>query len=274
MGGDVTYTWGATSEWIKFNKPDVVKKTIKWSKKLKNGLDKAANATPWVEVPAGGVTEYNTTIPHTESRLIDGVSRDCEVRYRKRKYFKYTRTSAQKKKKKCTKHTYVYYVYKKQWADKPVEIKEYSRYEDGVEYIYFADHYYDEEGELVNTTGHLPHPSNIQMSYSDVRRNFDSEANNSDSRDNSGTYVLANVRANVVTLEMSWTGLSEEAGAELIDTLNPQLDTAGNYPYLIVQYRDLATGKAKTGTFFAGDRAVEKYANGLYKEISVTLTEV
>ena len=41
-----------------------------------------------------------------------------------------------------------------------------------------------------------------------------------------------------------------------------------------VQYRDLATGKAKTGTFFAGDRAVEKYANGLYKEISVTLTEV
>lgn len=278
QGGEVSFDWRDKrekqddwSEWIKFKTPTVTKKTVKYDKNKKNGWDKVANATSWAD---GGVTEYGTEIPATEMRMIDGVERECEVQYRKRKYFKYTRTSAQKKNGKCTKSTYTYYGYQKRYKDKPIVNKEYSLYVDGVEYIFFADRYYDDEGVEIVTSGHLPHPVSYQMTYSDVRKNFESNANNSDSRDNTGSYVLANVRANVVVLELSWTGLSEADGSDLLDTLNPQKDTSGDYPYLIVQYRDQASGKPKTGTFFAGDRVVTKYPNGMFKEISVTLTEV
>lgn len=270
-GGEVSFEWGKKSKWIKFKKPDVTKKTIKWKKTLKNGHDKTKNATDWAP---GGETKYNTNIPATEQREIDGVMRECDVRYRMRKYFKYTRTSTQKKNGKCTKATHTYYTYQLQYKDKPVVEKEYSKYENGIEYIFFADHYYDDSGTEVLTEGHLPHPSEYQITYSDVRRNFESNANNSDSRDNTGSYVLSNVRANVVTLELKWTGLSEADGSDLIDTLNPQKDTEGNYPYLLVQFRDVATGKHKIGTFFSSDRVVTKYPNGMFKEIAVTLVEV
>lgn len=270
-GGQVSYEWGATSNWINFKSPSVNKATIKYKATLKNGHDAVKNATGWA---SGGVTRYGTTIPATASRTIDGVQRTCNVRYRMRKYFAYTRTKQQKKKGKCTKATYTYYSYQLQYQDKPVVDKEYSEYRDGKEFIFFGDHYFDDNGDQVNTSGHLPHPVDFQITYSDVRKNFESSANNSDSRDNKGSYVLSNVRANLVTIDLKWAGLSEEAGKELIDTLNPQKDTSGDYPYLTVQYRDMATGKAKNGTFFAGDRVVTKYSNGIYKEISVTLTEV
>lgn len=270
-GGNVSYEWGGLSGWINFSSPGVTKSTIKWKKTLKNGYDAEKNATGWA---SGGVTKYGTWIPATETRTIEGVERSCDVRYRMRKYFKYTRTSAQKKKGKCTKSVYTYYCFQKQYKDKPVVETEYSAYINGVDYIFFGDHYYDDNGDSVVTTGHLPHPVDFQMTYSDVRKNFESNANNSDSRDNQGSFVLSNVRANLVTISLKWTGLSAEDGQELIDTLNPQKDTNGNFPYLTVQYRDMATGKAKNGTFYSGDRAVSKYANGIYKEISVTLTEV
>lgn len=82
--------------------------------------------------------------------------------------------------------------------------------------------------------------------------------------------MLKNVRANVLTLTLTWTGLSSLDGADLLSTLNPSADK----PYLNIQYKDPATSKLKNGTFFADARAVTKYANGTYKEITVALTEV
>lgn len=273
-GGSVTWAWGGTSDWIKFKSPTVQKKTIKYKKSLKNGHDAVKNATGWTTTGSGGVTKYGTHIPHTATRTIDGVERTVEVRYRMRKYFKYTRTAAQKKKNKCTKETYTYYTYQLQYKDKPVVETEYSKYVDGIQYVYFGDHYFDDNGQSVQTEGHLRHPVEFQLAYSDVHKNFNSSANNSESRDNKGYYVLSNVRANLVTIELKWTGLDEESGRALIDILNPQKDTSNNYPYLTVQYRDMATGEHKNGTFYPGNRVVTKFSNGVYKEISVTLTEV
>lgn len=268
-GGEVTQlSWGAKSKWTKFSQPSTSKKEIKYKKGYKNGYSKVS---AWA---AGGVTKYGTNIPATAQRTVAGVERTCDVRYRMRKYTKYTRTSSQKSRKKCTRTIYTYYVYQLQYKDVLTVQTDYSEYRDGIDYIYFADHYYDDEGESVPTTGHMMHPNDITVSYTDVRKNFEAQANNNDSRDNHGSYILANVRANVVTLNLTWHGLSEDDGTDLLDTLNPTRDTNGEYPYLTVQYYDPATGKAKNGTFFAGDRAVTKYPNGVFKEISVTLTEV
>ena len=267
QGGSVTYVWGNKSGWIKFKKPGTSSKEIKYKKTYKSGDDKASNATSWRN---GGVTLYGTSIPATAQRMIAGVSRTCNVRFRMRKYFKYTRTSKQKKKGKCTKKTYTYYKYQLQYADKAVVTTKYSSYKDGTDYIFFSDHYYNSSGVKTNTTGHLPHPAECSLTYSDVRRNFESNANNADSRDNKGTYVLSNVRANVATLQFTWKGLTAEEGQDLIDSLNP--DKA--HPYLVVQYLNHSTGKYRNGTFFASDRVSIKYPNGMFKEITVTLTEV
>lgn len=265
QGGQVTYTWGATSGWSSFKSPGTSKKEIKYKKSYKNGAD--SKPTGWY---AGGQTRYGTWIPATAQRTVGGVERTCAVRFRMRKYYKYTRTSKQKKKGKCTKATQTYGQYQLQYADKAIVTAEYSTYTNGMDYIFFADHYYDASGNVVQTTGHLPHPVDVTMTYSDVRRNFNSEANNNDSRDNSGTFVLSNVRANVMTISLKWAGLQPEEGRDLIDSLNPQKE----YPYLTVQYLDPATGKYKNGTFYTSERVSSKYANGIFKEISVTLTEV
>ncbi len=268
-GGEVTQlSWGAKSKWLKFSRPDTSKKQIKYQKKKKNGYSKASS---WA---AGGVTRYGTAIPATAQRTVAGVERTCDVRYRMRKYTKYTRTAKQKKNKKCTRTIYTYYVYQLQYKDKLTVETEYSEYRDGIDYIYFTDHYYDDQGQAIPTTGHMDHPNSVSLVYADVRKNFEANANNNDARDNMGTYILANVRANVVTLNLTWQGLSADDGTDLLDTLNPARDTSGEYPYLVVQYYDPATGEAKNGTFFAGDRTVEKYPNGSFKEISVQLTEV
>lgn len=266
-GGQVTYTWNGVSGWNTFKNPGKSKKQIKYKSAYKSGDDKDGNATGW---RAGGVKIYDTWIPATAQRTVGGVERTCAVRFRMKRSFKYTRTKKQKKAKKCTKTTLTYNKYQLQYADKAVVTTEYSTYENGIDYIFFADHYYDASGNVVQTTGHLPHPIDATMTYSDVRRNFNSEANNNDSRDNSGTFVLSNVRTNVMTIALKWAGLQPEEGRDLIDSLNPQKE----YPYLTVQYLDPATGKFKNGTFYTSERVSSKYANGIFKEISVTLTEV
>lgn len=271
-GGEVTFHWGDYSSWRNFKSPVAASsRKVKYNKKTKNkagGRKLGGN---------GGVTKLGTSIPATAQRTISGVERTCDVRYWQRGYTTYTRTSKLKKQKKMLKKTYTSskpYQYRLQYKDKAVVDKTYSKYVDGIEYIYFADHYYADDGTETATDGHLPHPTTCDFAYSDVRKNFESNANNSDSRDNSGSYILSNVRANVVTLTLAWTGLSKEEGKEILDTLNPSKNKDGKYEYLTVQYLDHATGKHKNGTFFADTRNVSKYPDGHFREISVILTEV
>lgn len=269
QGGSIDFDWGSYGVWTNFNAPIKSSTTaVKYNKSTKDAVGAAAFVGP------GGVTYAGTVIPAQEERIIDGVGRMCDVRFYRRPFTQYTRTAALKKKKKMSRTIYSAYQYLLQYKDKPIVNKDYSTYENGVEYIYFADHYFNSEGSRVNTEGHLLHPNECSLTYTDVTRNYNSEANNSDNRDNSGSYVLTNVRANVVTLAFKWQGLSAEDGADLLDTLNPSKDTEGQYNYLIVQYRDPASGVAKIGTFFAGERSVSKYPDGHFKEITVTLTEV
>lgn len=272
-GGNVTFQWGAYGPWTKFKSPAKHSaKNVKYNKNTKNkvGSQKLGGN--------GGITKLGTAIPATATRTISGVQRTCDVRYYQRGYTIYTRTKALKKKKKMLKTTYTSskpYQYRLQYKDKPVVDKAYSQYIDGKEYIYFSEIYYDDAGVQKTSPGFLPHPNEHELTYSDVRRNFESNANNSDSRDNTGTYVLSNVRANVVSLSLAWKGLlSPEEGMDLLDTLNPSKDSKGKYNYLTVQYLDPASGKIKNGTFYAGERKVLKYPNGYFREISVTLTEV
>lgn len=271
-GGSVTYEWGTYGDWTTFKSPVASSASnVTYNKNTKNAAGSAALGGN------GGVTVLGTVIPATAIRTISGVERTCAVRYYKRGYTIYTRTSALKKKKKMKKTVYTAakpYQYRLQYQDKPVVNADYSSYENGVEYIYFADHYYD-EGVSVATAGHIPHPVDVEFSYFDVRRNFDtSAANNTDGRDNQGSYVLSNVRANLLNLTLKWNGLNSEEGAALLETLNPSKDDNGEYDYLIVQYLDPVTNTPTNKTFFASDRNIVKYATGVYKEITVTLTEV
>lgn len=272
-GGEVTFEWGNYGSWTNFKKPAAASsKKVKYNKKTKNkaGSKKLGGN--------GGVTKLGTSIPKTAQRTISGVERTCDVRYWQRGYTIYTRSAKMKKEKKMLKKTYTAskpYQYRLQYKDKAVVNKAYSEYVDGMEYIFFSDHYYDDNGNKKTPEGHLPHPTTCEMVYSDVRKNFESNANNSDSRDNTGSYILSNVRANIVTLNITWTGLSKDEGEELLDTLNPSRNKTGQYEYLTVQYLDHATGKHKNGTFFADSRNIStKYPNGYFREISVTLTEV
>lgn len=270
IGASVTFDWGTYGSWTNFKSPVAASQTsVKYSKNTKDKIGSSKYGG------LGGVTKLGTTIPATAQRMIGGVERTCEVRYYQRGYTIYERPSSLKKKKKMAKKVYTAAKpkqYRLQYKDKPVTQKAYSTYVNGTEYIYFADHYYI-DGVEHPTDGHLPHPTECKVKYSDVRKNFESSANNSD-RDNSGSYVLSNVRANVVTLELSWEGLPPEEAADLLDTLNPSRDTTGQYNYLVVQYLDPATNEVKNGTFFASDRSCETMPNGWVKNLSVTLTEV
>ena len=285
VGGSVTFDWGKCGKWTTFKKP--VKKSskkVKYNRKKKNTPGspkfKKENGVPvgGIEVPVGGITLLGSKLPHTEIRTIEGVSRVCEVRYNVRGYTRYKRTASLKKKKKMRKYTYTKsspYQYQLQYKDKPVSNAEYSKYENGMDYIYFSDTYYDDEGRALPTRGHMQHPKKCDFKYSDVRRNFDTaSANNTDGRDNTGIFVLSNVRSNVVTLSLEWEGLIAEEGRDLLDTLNPTKDEDGEYNYLTVQYLDPASNKVVNGTFYASDRDVQKYSNGNFKNIKVTLTEV
>lgn len=271
-GGNVKFEWGAYGSWTNFKSPKKASsKNVKYNKTSKDkvGSQKYGGL--------GGKTVLGSSIPSTAQRMISGVERTCEVRYYQRGYTKYTRTSKLKKKKKMLKTVYTSskpYQYRVQYKDKAVVEKNYSEYIDGKEYVFFGSHYFNDKGDKVNTKGHLPHPVSYEMSYSDIRKNFNSDANNSESRDNSGSYILSNVRANVVTLKMEWSGLTAEEGAELLDTLNPSKNSKGKYEYLTVQYLDYATGTVKNGTFFADAREANKLPNGYFEKIAVTLTEV
>lgn len=272
-GGEFTRQWGEYSKWRNFKSPvPSSSKKVKYDKNAKN----KAGASGYGGV--GGVTRLGSHIPSEATRVIFGVEvPHCEVRYYVRGYTKYTRTAKLKKDKKMKKAVYTKahpYQYRLQYKDKPVVDKHYSSYEDGVDYLYFANVYY-KDGVKKTRNGHLPHPVTCEVTYSDVRRNFESNANNSDGRDNKGSYVLTNVRSNVITLNLTWAGLSADDGADLIDTLNPTKTSKGTKRnYLTVQFRNPATNSHSTRTFYASDRKVEKYPSGIFKEISVTLTEV
>lgn len=267
MDGQITYNWGSYGKWTKFKSP--VKssaKNVAYNKKTKNKAGKSKYGN------TGGRTVLGTYIPATATKIIGGVSTTVAVRYYVRGYTIYTRTDKLKKKKKMLRTIYTQakpYQYRLQYKDKVTYEKAYSEYVDGYQYIYFADHYYIGNTSY-KTTGHLPHPSDISFSYSDVRKNFESNANNSESRDNKGKYVMKNVRSNIMTMQLTWTGLTSEQGKDLLAILNP--DSGKNY--LLVQYRNPETDTHRNGTFFASERNITKYPNGMYKEITVTLTEV
>lgn len=270
MDGQITYNWGSYGSWTKFKSPTKKSaKNVAYNKSTKN----KAGASKYKGV-GDNATHWGTRIPATATKTIGGVETTVQVRYYVRGYTIYTRTSALKKKKKMLKTIYDNanhpYQYRLQYKDKATYEKAYSQYVDGTQYIYFSDNYYDDTGASIATSGHLPHPSDISFSYSDVRKNFESSANNSESRDNKGKYVLSNVRANIMTMQLTWTGLTSEQGTDLLAVLNP--DSGKNY--LIVQYLDPELNTYKNGTFYASERNVTKYPNGLYKEVTVTLTEV
>ena len=267
----VGYDWGNYGSWTNFKKPVAYKTSkVKYSSSAKNkaGSEKYGGL--------GGKTVLGTAIPNIASRIIDGVEKpDCEVRYYQRGYTEYEKTATLKKQKKMLKREYTSSKpkqYRLQYRDKPITVASYSEYVDGIDYIYFADHYYLND-EKVEVADHIPHPTEFKVRYSDVRRNLESTADNSE-RDNSGSYVFTNVRANIVTLEITWDGLPPEQAADLLDTLNPSKDTTGKYNYLQVQYLDPAQNKVVNKTFFASDRACEAISNGWLRSISVTLTEV
>ncbi|MBQ0005088.1 MAG: hypothetical protein KBS68_04410 [Clostridiales bacterium] len=277
-GGSITYEWNVPKtfkNWKTFRSPVKASQTkVKYSKTAKDVP--GARSTSRHVVPSGGETRLGTYFPHTEERMIAGVSRACEVAYYVRGYTKYVRTSSLTRQKKMAKNKYTVtkpYQYHKIYKDKPVVQKEYSIYENGLEFIFFGSEYYSDDGTAIPTEGHLPHPTGYKFGYFDVRKNFTVDSNNSD-RDNSGSLVIKNVRANVATIELKWEGLTAEQAAEIIDTLNPEKDSKGEYTYLLVQYKDPQTNEIKTGTFFAGDRTITPYADGNIEEISVTLTEV
>lgn len=271
-GASITYDWGSYGAWTTFKSPSAYSaQNVTYNKSTKDSAGASAYGG------LGGVTIWGTTIPATVRKVIAEIERDVPVRYEIRGYTKYTRTAALKKKKKMLRTIYNTakpYQYRLQYQDKAVAHTDYSSYSNGMDYIYFSSSYIGDDGTVIPTNGHLMHPQKFELSYHDVRRNFEASSNNSDGRDDVGSYILSNVRSSVVTLELAWNGLSEKEGSDLLDTLNPRKDDTGDYNYLVVQYRDPAKAKIMNKTFFVGDRSVVKYANGRFKEIAVTLTEV
>lgn len=277
-GGEAEMTWDGLGKWTNLKTPGKgTTKKVKYSKKTKSGYHKSGTSG-W---SAGdGKEHWGTKMPKTATRTVNGVERTCDVRYRVRGWKKYQKTAALKKENKMKRTSYTKeqpYQYQLQYKDKVVPDTTYSEYKDVEVVFFFADHYYDDAGEMVYTTDHIRHPSGCNMSYSDVRRNLDtSNSIASDGRDNSGSYVLSNVRANVLTLELTWTGVEEEKGETILQILNPSKNSKNKYEnYITVQYLDPATGTAKNSTFYAdGARNVSKYPDGTFKEISATLVEV
>lgn len=270
-GGSVTWEWGSYGAWTKFKSPVTAStkyKPLNLTAKNKVGASKYGGM--------GGVTVLGSSIPATKPVVRDGVTYNVPVRYYQRGYTKYIKNLPAPLRLQMMKLVYTKdnpYQYRIQLKDKMVVDKTYSSYSDGYEYIYFADYYYN-GSTRVQTTGHMMHPREFTVSYSDVHRNLNQATNNQDGRDNKGNFVLSNVRANVVTLNMTWEGLSAEDGADLLDTLNPTKTSSGQYNYLIVQFVNPATGRPVNKTFYASDRQAEQFANGHFRSISVTLTEV
>lgn len=286
-GATVTsWDWDGTGSWTKLKSPK--RATYKKVKYKKNNKSKpTGSASAWKK--ATGNTEAGTVMPSTASRTVDGVERQVEVRYRLRGHTAYggKKSKGKGKKKKYYQYKTTYtvakpYWYQLQYKDKPVTSTTYSTYTDtdGKYYAYFSDVYYDDKGTARRSPSRMSHPTTFKATFSEVRKNLNSSANNSDSRDNSGSYVFTNVRANIVTLELEWTGLEAEEGVELMNVLNltktykGENGTTLKNNYLIAQYLDPQTGAPKNGTFYPSDRKIEMYSNGMYKTVSVTLTEV
>ena len=268
--GQVTgYAWGSYGKWTKFKNPTPnSNKAVKYSKTAKSKAGKSKYGG------VGGTTKWGTSIPATATRTIEGVPTTVDVRYYQRGYTIIKKTRAMTTSKKMQKTVYTAskpYQYRLQYKDKVKHEKAYSQYKDGTGlYIYFADHYYNDNGTRVNTSGHLPHPQEVSFSFADVRKNLELNANNNETRDNKGKFILRSVRPNVLTISLKWQGLSGEEGSDLLSVLNP----GKGDKYLIVQYLDPIKRKWKNGTFYADARSVTKFHNGIFKEISVTLTEV
>lgn len=268
-----TLHWGKNSysKWAKLKSP-VAKKTVKvaYDKKSK---DKVGTVTYW---GAGdGNVHYGTRFPRTASRPIEGVYESVDVRVYVKGATTFTRTSALKHDNKMKKSIFSgrtnSYYYRFQYKDEPSYNTDYSRYEDGTSYINFWYWYYDDTDHKVITSGKMMHPQTCNITYFDVDKNFDtSKANNNSGRDNKGTLVMKKVRCNLVQMELEWNGLSADDGDDLLDTLNP----SNSQPYVVIQYYDPATNAPRNATCFASERTIEKYPNGQYKSISVTLTEV
>lgn len=287
-GGTITgWEWGSYGDWKSCAKPVAAKtKKVKYKSSAKSS--NRGTASSWKQ-STKQVTVGGSTINPTATRTIDGVERTVEVRYRTAGRTTYSKPASLKKKKKMYKYTYTQakpYYYQLQYRDTPKTETNYSVYQptENKTYVYFADTFFtaDTKNELTvsNTSPKkMLHPTTVNITYSDVRKNLESSANNNDSRDNSGSYVFTNVRSNIVTIELEWTGLDTDAGQELVTVLNQTqaIKTNGmnlENMYLVAQYLDPQTGSIKNGTFYPSDRKVTKYGNGVYKSVSVTLTEV
>ena len=280
-GGTVTsWGWGSAGRWAKLKDPKKSSyKKVKYNKKNKS---KAGKVSGWKL--GSNNTVCGTVMPKSAVRQVDGVERTVDVRYRVRGYTFYSKKKKVKKKSVQYKTTYTTakpYQYQLQYKDKPSVATTYSTFKDtdGKYYAYFSPVYYDGDTQ-VSSPSRMKHPTSVNVTYGEVRKNLNSTANNNESRDNSGTYVYTNVRSNIVTLELEWAGLNPEEGQELLNVLNATNTYTGvnettlKNNYIIAQYLDPQTGKAKNGTFYPSDRKVEKYPNGMYKTVSVTLTEV
>lgn len=283
-GGEIIdWSWNNVGDWTSVKSP--TKASAKKVKYSKNNKSKAwTSQSAW---RAGGVQipGCSTTVPATESRTIDGVTRTVDVRYRVRGRTEYGKKSGTKQNKITYDNNKHPYYYQKQYRDKPIVSDEYSTYSelDDKRYIYFAALYYDDTDETwKDSPTRLPHPQSYKLTFSDVNKNLDSSANNSSNRDNSGSYVYTNVRANIRTIELEWEGLSEDQGASLLNVLNAtnsyEAETNNGMQltntYLLVEFWNPQTSAPEIGTFYPSDRAVEYYSQGAFSKISITLTEV
>lgn len=286
-GGEIIgWDWGSPGGWTKLKSPVKASyKKIKYNKKNKTWAASKGKASGWKD--AKDNTVAGTKMPSSATRTVNGVERTVAVQYQVKEHVIYgkKKSSGKGKKKKYYQYKTTYttakpYYYRLRYKEKPVVDGNYSTYRDtdGKYYAYFSDTYYD--GSIAKKSpSRMRHPTKFNVTYSEVRKNLNSSANNSDSRDNSGNYVFTNVRSNIVSLELEWTGLKPQEGQELMGVLNRTQSSTDNKNtitnnYIIAQYLDPQTGKPKNGTFYASDRKVEKYPNGMYKTVSVTLTEV
>lgn len=268
--------WSDPTEWQNVKSPSAASTTTITYNTTSQNVPGAAGS--WLD--GDGKAHFGTVVPAPKVVTRDGVDYTITTQYQVRGYTVYSRTTALTKKKKMQQKVY-------NNTTKPLQIRmrsndkfaqviqEYSTLEGSVMTVFFADHYKDDDGQIASRDTWLPHPNVFELSYGDVRKNMDTQnANNSDNRDNKGSYILSNVRANVVTLNMSWQGLTADEGKQLLAVLNPDLSNGNNRPYINAQFLSPEAGVPVNKTFFAGDRKVLKYPNGTFKEISVTLTEV
>ena len=279
-GGISISKWGYSKDsslnknakWTKLKKP-VAKsnKKVKYSGKLKT---KAGSSSK--ELTTSG-TVRGTSIINSKTITYQGTSVKIKVTHKLRGYTIYTKTKALKKANKMGRTIYdnsdYPYQYHYYYYDTPIYTSNYSDYDNilNQQLVFFSDKYYDTTGAEVTTKGHLPHPTSCELTYSDVHKNVTSNYNNSsDSRDNQGSYILSNVRANVRSISLTWEGLTAVEGADLLSVLNP----TKKYPYINVQFLDYQTNSVANGTFFVGDRKIKKLHNGMFESISVDLTEV